>query len=72
MVHRIGLCDEWPFIRYPEDGGQKEGCFEKNMTITIECYIGKVDGKEGVKLEQHYLIDENRLGLMSHHPFERI
>ena len=42
------------------------------MTITIECYIGKVDGKEGVKLEQHYLIDENRLELMSHHPFERI
>ena len=72
MVHGIGLCDEWPFIRYPTDGGQKEGCFEKNMTITVESYIGKVGGKEGVKLEQQYLISENGLELMSHHPLEDI
>lgn len=72
MVHGIGLCDEWPFIRYPTDGGQKEGCFEKNMTITVESYIGKVGGKEGVKLEQQYLIGENGLELMSHHPLEDI
>ena len=72
MVHGIGLCDEWPFIRYPTDGGQKEGCFEKNMTITVESYIGKVGGKEGVKLEQQYLIGENALELMSHHPLEDI
>ena len=32
----------------------------KNMTITVESYIGKV-GKEGVKLEQQYLIGENDL-----------
>ncbi|WP_440677120.1 M24 family metallopeptidase [Candidatus Pelagibacter sp. HIMB1587] len=72
MVHGIGLCDEWPFIRYPTDGGQKEGCFEKNMTITVESYIGKVGGKEGVKLEQQYLIGENALELMSHYPLEDI
>jgi len=72
MVHGIGLCDEWPMIRYPTDGGQKEGCFEKNMTITVETYIGKVRGKEGVKLEQQYLVGENNLELMSHHPLEYI
>jgi len=70
MVHGIGLCDEWPMIRYPTDGGQREGCFEKNMTITVETYIGKVGGKEGVKLEQQYLVGENGLELMSHHPLE--
>ena len=70
MVHGIGLCDEWPLIRYPTDGGQREGCFEKNMTITVESYIGKVGGKEGVKLEQQYLVGENGLELMSHHPLE--
>ena len=37
---------------------------------TIESYIGKVGGKEGVKLEQQYLIGENGLELMSHHPLE--
>jgi len=70
MVHGIGLCDEWPLIKYPTDGGQKEGNFEKNMTITVETYIGKVGGKEGVKLEQQYLVGENNLELMSHHPLE--
>ncbi len=43
------------------------------MTITIESYIGKVGGKDvGVKLEQQYLIGENGLELMSHHPLEDI
>ena len=72
MVHGIGLCDEWPMIRYPTDGGQREGYFEKNMTITVETYIGKVGGKEGVKLEQQYLVGQNGLELMSHHPLEDI
>ncbi len=72
MIHGIGLCDEWPQIKYPTDGGQKEGHFEKNMTITVETYIGKVGGKEGVKLEQQYLVGENNLELMSHHPLEHI
>ncbi len=72
MVHGIGLCDEWPMIKYPTDGGQKEGYFEKNMTITVETYIGKVKGKEGVKLEQQYLVGENNLELISHHPLEYI
>ena len=72
VVHGIGLCDEWPQIKYPTDGGQREGFFEKNMTITVESYIGKVGGKEGVKLEQQYLVGENNLELMSHHPLEDI
>ena len=72
VVHGIGLCDEWPQIKYPTDGGQREGYFEKNMTITVETYIGKVGGKEGVKLEQQYLVGENNLELMSHHPLEDI
>ena len=42
------------------------------MTITVESYIGEVGGKEGVKLEQQYLIGENGLELMSHHPLEGI
>ena len=56
--------------RSASDGGQKEGFFEKNMTINVESYIGKVGGAEGVKLEQQYLVGENGLELMSHHPLE--
>ena len=58
--------------KYPKDGGQREGYFEKNMTITVETYIGKVGGKEGVKLEQQYMVGENGLELMSHHPLEEL
>ena len=38
------------------------------MTITVEAYIGK----EGVKLEQQYLVGKNGLELMSHHPLEQL
>jgi len=70
MVHGIGLCDEWPMIKYPTDGGQQSGQFEKDMTVTVESYLGEVGGKEGVKLEQQCLVGENGLELMSHHPLE--
>mgnify|MGYP006210508937 FL=1 len=72
MLHGIGLCDEWPAIRYPTDGGERSGIFQKNMTITLESYIGEVGGHEGVKLEQQYLVGVNGLELMSHHPLEQI
>ena len=72
MLHGIGLCDEWPAIRYPTDGGERGGTFQKNMTITLESYIGEVGGNEGLKLEQQYLFGENGLELMSHHPLEKI
>tara|TARA_Y100000590_G_scaffold73146_1_gene80481 strand:+ start:446 stop:1681 length:1236 start_codon:yes stop_codon:yes gene_type:complete len=72
IAHGIGMCDEWPAIRYPTDGGERSGSFQKNMTITLESYIGKVGGKEGVKLEQQYLVGENGLELMSHHQLEDI
>ena len=42
------------------------------MTISVETYIGKVGGKEGVKLEQQYLVTDNKLELMSLHPLEDI
>ena len=71
MVHGIGLCDEWPMIKYPTEITDEKGEFEKNMTITVESYIGEVGGKEGIKLEQQYLINENGLELLSRHPLEK-
>jgi len=59
-------------IKYPTAGGQQSGQFEKDMAVTVESYIGEVGGKEGVKLEQQYLVGENGLELMSHHPLEDV
>ena len=45
---------------------------KKNMTITVESYIGKQGAKEGVKLEQQFLINDDGLELMSKYPLEEI
>jgi Xaa-Pro aminopeptidase len=59
-------------VKYPTEVTDIKGQFEKDMTITVESYIGEVGGKEGVKLEQQYLIKENGLELLSHHSLEKI
>ena len=59
-------------VKYPTEVTDEKGQFEKDMTITVESYVGEVGGEEGVKLEQQYLIKENGLELLSHHPLEKI
>ena len=78
QVHGLGLCDEWPFIAYPEknytDYSQADfsGVFEENMTICVESYVGEVNGKEGVKLENQYVVTRNGLELLSKTPLNLI
>ncbi len=49
LAHGIGLCDEYPSIRYPEDverhgyGGQ----LEVGMTLCVEAYIGAEGAVKG-------------------------
>ena len=75
QVHGIGMCDEWPFIAYPDkdySNGDYSGVFEENMVICVESYIGEVGGKEGVKLEDQYLITKNGLKLLTNYPLNQI
>lgn len=72
MMHGVGLCDEWPAIRYPED--YAEGAFEYDlepgMMICVEVYAGAVGGREGVKLEEQVLITEDGYECMTKYPFD--
>ena len=64
QIHGVGMCDEWPFIPYPNKeftNGDYSGSFEENMVISVESYIGEVGGKEGVKKENQYRITNNGL-----------
>ena len=67
QVHGVGMCDEWPFIPYPNKNytdytnGDYTGNFEENMVVCVESYIGEVGGKQGVKLENQYLVTNNGL-----------
>ena len=75
QVHGVGMCDEWPFIAYPNkdyNNADFSGMFEENMTITIESYIGEVGGREGVKLEDQYLVTKKGLKLLTNHPLSQI
>jgi Xaa-Pro aminopeptidase len=75
QIHGVGMCDEWPFIAYPNkdyDNADFGGMFEENMTITIESYIGEVGGREGVKLEDQYLVTKEGLKLLTKHPLNKI
>lgn len=72
IMHGVGLCDEYPAIRYPEDfeGHGYSGVIEPGMVICVEAYVGEVGGKHGVKLEDQVLISEDGIDNMTTYPFE--
>ena len=72
MMHGVGLCDEYPAIYYPEDLEDHgyDGVVEAGMVFCGEAYIGKVGGKNGVKLEDQVLVTDNGFKEMSTYPFE--
>ena len=72
IVHGVGLCDEYPCVRYPEDveAHGYEGCFAPGMTLCVEAYVGAVGGHEGVKLEEQVLVTETGCEVLSRYPYE--
>ena len=72
IMHGVGLCDEYPCVRYPEDveGHGYHGVIEPGMTLCVEAYIGAVGGREGVKLEDQVLITETGVENLTRFPFE--
>ena len=71
-MHGVGLCDEYPAIRYREDfeGHGYHGVIEPGMVLCVEAYVGEVGGKNGVKLEDQVLITEDDFENMTTYPFE--
>jgi Xaa-Pro dipeptidase len=72
LYHGAGLADEYPALFYPEDWSAVgyDGVLEPNMVICVESYIGRVGGKEGVKLEEQLLITENGAETLSTCPYD--
>ncbi len=72
LAHGIGLCDEYPSIRYPEDQDTYGYCghLQTGMTLCVEAYIGAEGGHEGVKLEEQVLITDTGAVPLSSYPFE--
>ena len=75
IIHGIGLCDEFPYVAYPNEdfsNADFSGHFEENMTICVETYIGEVGGREGVKLEDQFRVTPNGLEQLSSFPLEQL
>jgi Xaa-Pro aminopeptidase len=72
VMHGVGLCDEYPAIRYREDHEAYgyDGVFEPGMVICVEVYCGEKGGKEGVKLEDQVLITGDGYENLIRYPFE--
>ncbi|WP_081742262.1 dimethylsulfonioproprionate lyase DddP [Pseudomonas sp. FGI182] len=72
MFHGVGLCDEYPSIRYPEDleSYGYEGELQPGMALCVEAYVGEVGGHDGIKLENQLLVTEDGYELLTHYPFE--
>ncbi len=72
MFHGVGLCDEYPSIRYPEDleSYGYEGELQPGMALCVEAYVGEVGGRDGIKLENQLLVTEDGYEVLTHYPFE--
>lgn len=72
VAHGCGLGVEYPLIWYREDEewGAYDGVFEENMVVCVECYVGEVGGKQGVKLEQPVWLHADGATLLADYPLE--
>ncbi len=72
VMHGVGLCDEYPSVRYPEDVDEcgYDLTFEPGMALCVEAYIGAEGGCEGVKLEDQVIITETGYENLTNFPFE--
>lgn len=72
IAHGVGLCDEYPCIRYPEDAANfpADEVLQPGMILSVEAYVGAVGGAQGVKLEDMVLITEHGNELLTHYPFD--
>ncbi len=71
-MHGVGLCDEWPYVTYPD--GWTEGAFdavlEPGMTICVEALVSPEGGDFSIKLEDQVLITETGFENLTTYPFD--
>ncbi len=71
-MHGVGLCDEWPSIRYPEDylPGAFDEVLEPGMMLCVEALIQTPGSGFAIKLEDQVLITETGYENLTRYPFD--
>ena len=71
-MHGVGLCDEWPYVTYPD--GYTEGAFdavlEPGNVICVEALVSPEGGDFSIKLEDQVLITETGFENLTTYPFD--
>jgi len=72
LAHGLGLCGEYPYIPLAHAGQTYDfdGAFEPGMVICVESYIGDETLRQGVKLEDQYLITPTGTERLTTAPFD--
>ncbi len=72
LAHGVGMADEYPsiFAREMWDETGFDGVIEAGNVISVEAFVGRKDGGEGVKLEQQMLVTEGGPELLTDYPLE--
>lgn len=72
LAHGLGLCGEHPYVPLARAGAtyDLDGGFEPGMVICIESYIGDEALRQGVKLEDQYLITDVGAERLTTAPFD--
>jgi Xaa-Pro aminopeptidase len=71
-MHGVGLCDEWPFVPYPDAwvDGAFEVALEPGMVICVEALVSPEGGDFSIKLEDQVLITETGHEVLTSYPFD--
>ncbi len=72
LMHGVGLCDEWPLIRYEDQfvDDAYDYVLEPGMTLCVEAVVGEVGGDFSIKLEDQVLITEHGHENLTKYPFD--
>lgn len=71
-MHGVGLCDEWPFVPYPDAwvDGAFEVAIEPGMVLCVEALVSPEGGDFSIKLEDQVLITEDGFETLTRYPFD--
>lgn len=72
LYHGVGLADEYPTLPHASDwtADTPDGELAPGMVLCVESYIGRLGGREGVKIEEQVLITETGNEKLSSYPLD--
>lgn len=72
-MHGVGLCDEWPYVTYPDNhmlGAFADVVLEPGMTLCVEALVSPEGGDFSIKIEDQVLITDNGAENLTRYPFD--